>query len=445
MTPAIPRTGQRASFGWPCFALTNQPITLSFDQAPPGRSVLRVALAIDLRSPAVVEARLTGDDQPLGNIDLRFGTVAQVGELALTAEQTRAAAKRGLMIRRADASDPIYLYAPGATAPPFAPHLLESSDAPPLARLLGALRDDDAAMTQFGWMAMCVLDAQIDLGYHTTVDHQLNRYFDDHGPIYEDNGSYPKDGIVTDAERTGIYAALAQRRPQHPGVELVIDFIRKHMRSVAAQDMPRVVAEYNYTVAYPLAVIGKQRGERALIETAVKQLRLARDSLRHDGVLWLRRLPDGSRTYRGWSRGVAWYLQGAARTLRVLADDPGLDDLRDDLADGCRWALAHQRKNGLWGSYLEEPDTAEETSGSAGIAAAVAIAANHGWLEREAIDAARLTLAGLEPFVSGDGLLGGMSQSNKREAGEDVQCSTYRVLGPCATGMAGQLIATLDH
>jgi rhamnogalacturonyl hydrolase YesR len=133
------------------------------------------------------------------------------------------------------------------------------------------------------------------------------------------------------------------------------------------------------------------------------------------------------------------------RTLAVL-DDVGQEipeTFRDDLPRLTGWLQSLQREDGLWNCFVDEPTTGPETSGSAGIAAAMAIAAKRGWVDAAAIDNAQRCVAGLTSYLEPDGLLGGMSPSNKREAGPEVQRCGQRVLGGAATGLAGQLLAAL--
>lgn len=83
-----------------------------------------------------------------------------------------------------------------------------------------------------------------------------------------------------------------------------------------------------------------------------------------------------------------------------------------------------------------------DTGGSAGIAAAFALGAREGWLETEFRQSAEQTLTGLQTWLSPDGFLGGVSQSNK--GGEALQRGNYRVIYQMAMGLMAQLIAALE-
>lgn len=439
---AIVPDGKRVPFGWLSTEIGPDPILLEFAQPIEGPAYLRMTNALDIRTRAAVQIRSASSGTVYGTIDFSYAVATQVGELALSAEHARDASRNGITLRRAG-TESVLVVAHGART--HTPHLLIPGSGPPQMRVRDALASPTETLSQFGWMAGCVLDALLDLGFDEALDQQLDSYFDDAGPVWEDFRSRPCDGRVIGTETTSMYATLSHRRPNHPAVQLALDFFESRRREHGYVVDGRFAAEHNYTVAQTLAAMGSALRDEQLLEMVVAELRRRRDALRHGGSIWLRQLPDGSRTYRSWSRGVTWYLLGAVRSLRYLGDFPGIDDLRDDVAGGCLWAAGFQREDGLWPVFLEEPDSPAETSGSAGIAAACALAGNLGLISatvarRVADDA----LSGLTRYVTADGLVSGMSQSNKAEASEDVQRSEYRVIGACATGLVGQLLAAID-
>jgi rhamnogalacturonyl hydrolase YesR len=103
--------------------------------------------------------------------------------------------------------------------------------------------------------------------------------------------------------------------------------------------------------------------------------------------------------------------------------------------------MPYQLPSGLWSVFVDEPDLLPDTSGSAGIGAALALAAKHGWLDASARTTAETCLTGLKQHLTPDGFLGGASQSNK--GGPGLQRSDYRVIYPMGMGMTAQLIAAL--
>jgi rhamnogalacturonyl hydrolase YesR len=101
-----------------------------------------------------------------------------------------------------------------------------------------------------------------------------------------------------------------------------------------------------------------------------------------------------------------------------------------------------QRDDGLWAAYVDDPGLAADTSGSAGIAAALALGARIGILPQAAAVAALRSLDGLQRHLTPDGFLGGATQANR--GGEALQRSDYRVLSQMAMGLQAQLIAELS-
>ncbi|NUQ13119.1 MAG: glycoside hydrolase family 88 protein [Gemmatimonadaceae bacterium] len=104
-----------------------------------------------------------------------------------------------------------------------------------------------------------------------------------------------------------------------------------------------------------------------------------------------------------------------------------------------RWVVTSQRADGLWTCYAHRPETGPETSGTAGIAAALLLAHELGLAPASVQDVARRALQGLERYLSPDGFLHGVTQSNK--GGEELQRSGYRVYLQMGLGLAVQLAA----
>ena len=441
--------GMRVPFGWPAFAVQGDTATrLRFDAPAPasvagGAVRLRVSVGLDVRSAAMIAVSIGDDTEPIGQLDARFASVCQICELALPQDQLERVMAEGLLLRRTDSSEAAWLFGPGAGESSFSPHLLAvRADVDPMEAFHARL-NSLASVTQYGWMEGCVLDALDDLGYHATLAEHLDLYFRDGGLVYEDFRSHPMDGVVEGSETTNMFGPLARRRPTHPAIDLCLAmFDRRTQRDGTILD-GQTVAEHCYTVAYPLAVVGRMRGDARRRKQAVEQLTLRAQRLRTDDAIWLRCDREGRRSYRNWSRGCAWYVLGMARTLVELDAKDRPDALVEDLADALRLLASHQSQEGLWRSFVDEPDTLPETSGSAGIAAAMAIAVKHGWVDPSLRTTAERTVSGLARYLTPDGMLGGMSQSNKAEAGEDVQRSAHRIIGQCAMGLMGQLLAAL--
>lgn len=97
-----------------------------------------------------------------------------------------------------------------------------------------------------------------------------------------------------------------------------------------------------------------------------------------------------------------------------------------------------------WSCFLDERTIAPDTSGSAGIAAAMALAARHELAGKKFRESARAAWNGLARKLTAGGFRSGVSQANKREAGEALQRSDDRVSLQFGMGLMAQLKAALD-
>ncbi len=446
--------GRRLTRGWAAFPLTHdQPVALRWDTPPAaGAARLRVSVAIDERDARRVTVTLNGTGRTLGVLDIRYAHIFQPFELALSAGDASAAAEHGVTLHLGGGSTPLWLlHDPDGhhdLSRALMPHLLGPVDSPASGAFIDRLASLDS-LQFFGWQEGCVLVGLRDLAgcgllsadrADEAIRAHMAMFFDADGRLdYEDDWSRPRAGDIYGIECTLPFAVMAGVLPDHPAIHSALTFWRSlwEQHDGAIQDPDMLSAEGSYTVGYPLAVIGQQRGEPEWTAMALAQLRLRRalfDGERHA----LRILPDGTRTFVNWCRGVAWSLLGLTRTLAVIPDPPA--DLIHDVQRLGAWALA-QRSGPLWPTFLDEPNTPVDTSGSAGIAAALALAARHGWLPDTARAAASETLDALHSTLTPDGFLGGVAQVNK--AGEGLQRDPYRVISQFGMGLMAQLMAAL--
>lgn len=466
---------RRIPCGWGAFAVlpeeASETARLSWPASGPGdrASRLRVTVASDDRERKQLRVALAGDGRTLGTVDIRYGTVFQPFELALSAEQTAAAIAQGLALSLSEGMSPLWLlYDPeprstGHTV--LLPHLLIEPDAEaePEDRL-GAFFKRVASLAsvqQFGWMEGCVLEGLEAIANSpanparaqraaAAVQAHLALFFPGSQMVYEDPRGNVADGAFHTIEATLMAAPLARHRPEHPAIELALQFWnqRRNGRDVIA-DGQTVSAEGNLTVAYPISVLARLRQDRRLARLAAAQLLGRQRRLRVGDDLYLRHdAADDSRSYRNWARGVAWYLLGLTRTIIELDDWTHAGSM-EPFKDECRvvgeWAIRRQREDGLWDCFLHRPETEVETSGSAGIAAALALADRHGFGPEGGEAAAWRAFEQLQIHLTPDGLLGGASQSNKPEGGEALQRSGYRTVSQAGMGLMAQLAVALGR
>lgn len=424
-----------------------------------GNARLRIAIAVDHREPHRVAATVAGTGEPLGTIDAWFSSAGQVFEWSLTRAQAVSALSRGVTLSLAEPMSPLWIVADGDAVPEaIRPHMLlhpgqTSTQSDATIQTMLDLLSSLASLQPCDWMEACVLDGLTDwakLGRtdaERALDGHLDVFFPASGDyVHESIRGEPIDNRPAGQENHGPIAALARRRPDHPAVGITVDAMLHRWRDdVGGVVEGQVAAETCYSVAHVMACIWRYAGADGLDERAVSHLRLTQRCLAEPDCLWLRYRPDsGKRTFMSWSRGVAWYTLGFARTLVELPAERRPGDLIDELQRVLRWTLSHQRQDGLWPCFFDEPDTVPDTSGSAGLAAAIAIAARHGLVDAACTPSAARTLDALTQRLTPDGWLTGASPSNKREAAAiDVQRSAFRIIGPWGMGLMAQLAAAL--
>ena len=437
---ALPPPSHRP-YGFGCFAI--EPETSGTVLAWSGVSLrgpvrLRLAVASDQRENKELTAELARSGRRLGGFDMRVSCPFETLDLELPARDAAAAATEGVRLRLTKGTTPLWLLRegdPSFQAPGLMPQLFTFSGARPIDEFRARMNSLDS-LAPLTWMGGCVLDGLRDLGLKEGLTRHLDYNFARPG------GEVPAV-LFGGVESTLPVAVLVAERPEHPVVDRALAHWKEREDDEGCVRGGVTTAEGRYTIGYPLAMIWRARRKPELREAALRQLRLRQRRLVAGEDLWLRRSPEGRLTYQNWSRGVAWYFLGITRTLAALGPAEDLHDLQAECRRVADWAARRQRPDGLWSGFLHEPGIAPDTSGSCGIAAAMALGARHGWLPAAYFDLARKTVRGVTSFLTPDGFLSGVSQSNKREGGEGLQRGDYRVALQFGMGLLGQLLAAV--
>lgn len=451
--------GKRVPFGWEAVpagvGAEAAPLVYSWGRGSGADedSLIRFTVALDEREEKSVQLSLYRSNCPFTHAEVRYPSALQLFEVPVDAGNVGALRSENLVLRVVRGTRPLWIIdnSPDPTVPvELRPHLLVWKDADPyeqfFARLAGL-----GCVQQFGWMEGCVLDGLADLAKlpkHTALKSSLQKHLDlffkpDGQLIYENHQSEPSDNRIYGIEATLPFAALAQADPKHKSIELALAFwqSRKDAEEVII-DGTTTSSEGSYTVAYPLAVIGRQRNSDELVRLALQQVRLRHQRLVGKNVFHRTHGADGKTGDRNWARGIAWHLLGTARTLVALEGVGETKDLKKDFATFAAWVQSQQLESGLWSVFVDEPKLTPDTSGSAGIAAALAIGAKQGWLPASSRAAAAKTLEALKLNLTPDGFVSGCAQSNK--GGPELQRSGYRVIFQMANGLMAQLVAALE-
>ncbi len=439
---------RKTPFGWPAVNLEpGGSLHLQWGpiEAPSAR--LRITMAGGVHEEKLVAAIIPTTGQTLGTFDVRYSALFQPFEVVVDFPNI---IRHDLELRQIKGETPLSLFAQGQGLPPaLSIHVLIETNGTPLEHFFARLASS-ASIQLWTWTEGCVLDGLLALDrafpgrFAAGLQSHLNLYLNPQNQVQYQSSVRSPRGI----ESTLLHGVIAQLDSQHPILESVVDFWLSHRneQGVVVDDdlelggghkLPScITAEGAYTVAYPMMVIAQQRRDAYLAELALHQLRIRRDALVMGDDLYLRAFPDGSKTHRNWGRGYAWYMLGLIKTLLLAPDHP---DLVAEFQRISAIVMRLQQDNGLWPCFLGEPDSGDETSGSVGIAAALALGAD--MLPPASRQAAIRTATALENRLTPDGFLTGVTQGNR--TGEALQRSGYRVIYQFSMGLMAQLLAAL--
>ncbi|MBC8080879.1 MAG: glycoside hydrolase family 88 protein [Gorillibacterium sp.] len=453
-------SSKRIPQGWTAVAVApgQEPVELFWlSESVKGQARLRITVALDVREEKVIEVKLKLTGETLGYLDIRYANVFQTHELIFAKAQVQMAIDGGVTLRLIKGEHPLWFFTSATPALTergqlLLPHLLleEKLTEEPLEQFHKTLASI-SSIHPFGWMEGCVLDGLLDLAdatenetYRRAATEHLAVFMDESGQLsYENPRSEPVLNRVYGMEGTLPFAGIARLWGNHPLLELALNFWKEEQDEHGnILDGNMLTAEGSYTVAYPMALISNLYGG-AWRKAALQQLQVRADKLLVGGQLYLRLELDGGMTFKNWSRAHAWYLLGLVRTLEVLGK---AEDTRPHEGELCRAidaALSWQREGGLWGVFLDEPFTGSDTSGSAGIAAAIAIAVAGGWYQMKDTSCLVRAKVALIRYLVPDGVLSGVAQGNK--GGVELQKADYRVLSQMGMGLLGQFLAALHR
>lgn len=453
---SIPQ-GHRIPYGWKAVAVNSadsgQTTRFEWEELPDGsfsdKAYLRITVASDVREEKKVEALLARSGEVLGTFDIRYGYVTQIFEISFPAEMLTAIAEEGLCLRMKEGMTPLWLFCESGkseTPVTLQPHILVGQDDDKLGHFYRELKSR-ASIQPFGWLEGCVVDGLYQMEQACPGQGWLEAFLD-HMKLYfprgdalvmEDHFGHVSDGAFYLDESTLPIAIIARIWPDHPILDKAVEYWLTTSHAITAEGC--------YTMAYPMTVIARLRNDPELAGQAMRILFERIEELAVADGLWQCYRPGSSADrYYNWARAYAWYMLGLTRSLlnlRTFAEKlEGLDALAEEVRRIALHAMRLQHGDGLWFCFVHEPHTDIDTSGSAGMAAALALGARHGILPHAAMDAANRAFAGLQHYLTPDGLLGGVAQNNR--GGEALQKSGYRVISQMAMGLMGQLAAEIS-
>ncbi len=447
--------------GKPGFSVaTGASTQLNFQNLKPNRGyyTLRLTAALDFREEKEIEVRLGTDGQKLGVFNIRYAHPFQPFDLSIDAKWIPAIRQQGLSLVQTKGTVDAWFFAaePDMDAlDGLQPQLLFSKQRTGTETDFLTNLHSLNVISPFGWLGGCGMDGLYELyragdkSALSALQKLLSLFLsDEKGIIYENPQTIPIDGTFNSIEDFLPFACIADLFPTHPSILKATDFLlaRKNNNGLIVSGND-VTTEGCYTVAYPLAVIAKRTNNKQLAQIAVDQLTHRMRLLTSERAIYQRSTLAGVQTFQNWGRGVAWYLLGTIKTLNILHETPfgelaGVDALRQSFQTCVGWIVPLQDKNGLWFSYLDQPETGIDTSATAGIASAIGWGCSLNLLPATLLTNARRAYTGLGEYITTDGFLTHVSQINR--GGEALQKSGYRVISQFGMGLMGQLKAVLD-
>ena len=146
-----------------------------------------------------------------------------------------------------------------------------------------------------------------------------------------------------------------------------------------------------------------------------------------------------------WCRGNSWFTYGILEYLEMAKDylDAGVYTyVADTFRAQCEALRKLQAPSGLWHTVLTDPESYEETSGSAAIAAGMLKGVRLGLLDESFMECARRAVAGICGQVAEDGTVLGVSAGTT--IGYDADHYKNIIVRPMAYGQSLALIALVE-
>jgi rhamnogalacturonyl hydrolase YesR len=449
----------RMPFGWDYFTLntSSEGLILNCDELPEnfnGLAYLRMHIAIDTKGKDEVEITLAKSGKKIGHLSIWYATGLQIFDTKLDCD-LQSIKNEGIRLTMPKGKKPIYFL---ATANDRGAHiLLSTKNEFEREKAWLDIMCSTWSLQPFDWLEGTLLDGMHEYYLRKkhkpvlkTINNHLDRYLvDDKNLFYVDLSSRPKDNIFNNLERGINFATIAKYRPNHPSVNLFIDFCKSRFDENNKFKPDHLTTEGNYTLAYPLAVLANKKNmpelyEMALIETEERiNLLTGPDYVYRAGS----KTKGNPEINRNWSRGFVWFLLGLIRTIEVLKysqfkDDERLKKLEETYKYYANLALKHQQVDYSWKSYLDIEDTEFESSGTAGIGAALAHGARLGYLPNFSKNDLRNIYSRLLKTITPDGFMNGVSQHNAGSM-ELMQKGKYRVISQYSLGFMAHIKAHL--
>lgn len=146
-----------------------------------------------------------------------------------------------------------------------------------------------------------------------------------------------------------------------------------------------------------------------------------------------------------WCRGNSWFTLGCLEYIEMFHGtmDEGIKKfITETYRNQVETLTVLQNKSGLWNTVLDDPDSYEEVSGSAAIAAGIIKGIRMGLLESKYSECARSAVAGILQNIGEDGTV--FSVSGGTGMGENREHYKNILISPMAYGQALVILALCE-
>jgi hypothetical protein len=454
---------KRIPLGWKAFPIPASSdhmkrVTMQFPKIENGAEPLlfRLTSAIDFREEVTILAYLPDSGIEIGKFDIRFSHPFQPFQISVESKFIRNINNEGIALRMTKGAQNTWFFGADFLRTDnlgLQPQLLIGTSNQPEKSFRNNLMSMNS-FSPFGWMGGCVIDALWEMSQKgddeasKILKYQLSFFLDaEKGIIFESPMTQPLDGTFNSIEDFLPFAAIVGVYPDHISVQKALDFLKSNENDegiiVSGGD---ITTEACYTVAYPLAAIAVHRYDRQLAQTAINQVLFRTRFLSDNNTIFQRSSLEGHQSYANWGRGVVWYLVGIAKTLTVFknsnfSDLNGINEMEEDFVRAIQAVEKWQSTDGVWGSFIDRPETGLDSSATAGIALAYSMGHKLELLDLSYVEKAKKAYQSLLPLLTPDGFLTNVSQINR--GGEDLQSSSYRVISQFGMGLMAQLKCSL--
>lgn len=163
-----------------------------------------------------------------------------------------------------------------------------------------------------------------------------------------------------------------------------------------------------------LAKLGKRTGEKKYTDEVIKQLRLHHKFLKdkETGLFFhgYSCITKDNMSAINWARANAWITASTVEILEILPESfEGRDEILKSLNEQMAGYAKYQHESGMISTIINDPESYEETSATAGMAYGICRGIKDGYIDAKYSDVYKKAVEGVIKMIDSDGYVGGVS------------------------------------